>query len=311
MIKNKKQFVVAVDGGGTKTMAVLCDLNGKIIKRAKYGCSNFAKIGIDEAVNNVAQAIEKVLNHNKDIEIVSTCIALAGIEESTKIKDIILKKLGLCPEISKIFQGKLLIESDQLAGFFSGTDEKNGVVLIAGTGCVAHGWKDGRQERANGWGWLCDEGSSFWVGQKAIKSVFKDLDKRGGKTKITNMVLKKFDIKTPEQLYKKIYIENNSKKIIPYFSILVNKAGEEKDKIACSILEQAGKELALSANVVIKKLNFQKREFPLILIGSLFKSKIVLEITKKEIKKLAPKAKFITPSQEPITGAIKIAIRQI
>ncbi len=307
-MKNKKQYIMAIDGGGTKTMAVLCDLNGKIIKKAKCGCSNFAKIGIEQAVNNIADAIEKVLNYDKNIEIVSTCIALAGIEESVKIKNIILKKLALCPKISKIFRGKLIIESDQLAGFYSGSDEKYGIVLIAGTGSVAHGWKRGKQTKASGWGWLSDKGSSFWIGQKAIKSVFKDLDKRGGKTKITNMILKKFDIKTPEQLYDKIYINNDAKKVIPYFSILVNKAAEKKDKIAYSILEQAGKELALSANTVIKKLNFQKQEFPLVLIGSLFKSKIVLKITKKEIKKFAPKAKFILPSQEPITGAIKIAI---
>lgn len=310
-MKNKKQYIVAVDGGGSKTLAVLCDLNGKIIKKARYGCSNFAKIGIDKAVNNIVLAIEEALNYDKDIEVVSTCVSLAGIEESAKVKDIILKKLALCPKISKIFKHKFMIQSDQFAGFCSGTDIKDGIVLIAGTGCVAHGWKNKKQARANGWGWLCDEGSSFYIGQKALKSVFKDLDKRGEKTKITNMILKKFNVKTPEQLYEKIYIKGNAKKIIPYFSILVNKAGEKKDKIACFILEQAGKELALSANMVIKKLNFQKQEFPLVLIGSLFKSKIVLEIVKKEIKKFAPKVKFIIPQKEPITGVIKIAIKNM
>ena len=69
--------------------------------------------------------------------------------------------------------------------------------------------------------------------------------------------------------------------------------------------------LTLAVKTVIKKLNFQKEKFPLILVGSMFKSKIVLDTVKKEVRKIAPKTEFIRPKKEPAIGAIKLAIEQI
>jgi len=76
-------------------------------------------------------------------------------------------------------------------------------------------------------------------------------------------------------------------------------------------LIETGKELALSTKTVIKKLNFQKVKFPLVLVGSMFNSKTVLDTLKKEVKKLAPRVNFIRPKVEPVIGAVKLAIEQV
>jgi activator of 2-hydroxyglutaryl-CoA dehydratase len=64
------------------------------------------------------------------------------------------------------------------------------------------------------------------------------------------------------------------------------------------------------AIAVIKKLKF-KGKFPIVLIGGMFKSKIVLKTVKREIKKYSPKVQFIRPKKEPVIGAIKLALEEI
>jgi len=302
----KQEYVIGVDGGGTKTSAVLADLKGKILKMAEAGPSSPRNIEMSLAAQNIAKAINKVLKKGK---ILSTFIGLAAIEEQprlkTKIKKQILKQKGISP----IFKGKLKMGSDQLAAFRSGTDQKNGLLLIAGTGCVAHGWRKDKEAHASGWGWLNDEGSAFWVGQRAFQAALKEMDKRGTKTLITELVFKRLKVKDIEGILEKVY--SNPLEIVPIFSILVDQASKKGDGLAQRIMEEAGKELALAATRVIKELGLAEISFPLVLVGSMFKSKIVLKTVKKEVRKLAPRTKFIQPRGEPVIGAVKLALENL
>ena len=99
--------------------------------------------------------------------------------------------------------------------------------------------------------------------------------------------------------------------VFSLISKIVDKAAQIQDEIAKSIMEEAGKELSILATSVIKRLNFQNKKFPLVLVGAMFKSKIILNKLKKEIKKLAPRVEFIFPKKEPVIGAIKLAIENL
>ena len=312
-MKNKKEkYIIGVDGGGTKTEAALANFEGKILKLAKTGPSNLRNVGIKSATEDIVLGIKKVLP--REGKILSIFIGLAAVEEEYKpkkeeIKKEILKRL-------KNFKSKITIGSDQMVAFKSGTDEKDGIVLISGTGCVCHGWKNGKEAKTSGWGWLDDEGSGFWAGQKGSQAVLKELDGRGSKTLITKLIFKEWKLKNKEDFLKKIYSENFVQEI-SLISRIVDKAANKGDKIAKNIMIEAGKELAKSALTVIKKLDFhhvkrgKKQKFPIVLIGGMFDSKVVLKTVKKEIKKVVHKAKFIQPRVEPVIGAVKLAIENL
>lgn len=306
-----QRYVIGIDGGGTKTVAALANLKGKILIKSKTGSASPRNIGLKKAMNNVAQVIEKIFKKNiKYKNIISAFLGLPTIEEEFKFKKQFLKKeLKKHKKILPIFKGKLTISSDQLVGFRSGTDEKDGVVLISGSGGVAHGWSGKKEVKIAGWGYLTSQGSAFSVGQKALLAVLKEIDGRGPKTLITKLIFKELKVNSKEKFIEKIYSKKPTE-IIPSFSILVEKAVKKNDKIARNILIEAGNEAALSANTTIKKLNLQKTKFPLVLIGSMFKSKIILNTVKKEIKKTAPRVEFIQ-QEEPVKGAVKLAIEQI
>ena len=305
-MKKEKHYVIGADGGGSKTIVALANLKGKILKMAKTGSASPRNVGFKEAIKNISQAIERILP--KEGKILVSFLGLPCMEEEFKSKkEKIKKELLKNKKISLIFEGKVIIDSDQLSGFRSGTNKKEGIVLIAGSGSVAHGWSKNKEVKISGWGYLTEEGSAYWVGQKAILAIFRDLDELDSKTLITKLAFQKFKIKKREDLIKKIYSENQ-REIILSFSILSDLAAKKGDKIARKILKEGGEKIAEIVKLAIKKLNFQKKEFPLVLIGGMFKSEILLNTLKKEIKKFAPKAKIIFPKKEPVEGAVKLAI---
>ncbi|MFC1629602.1 N-acetylglucosamine kinase, partial [Patescibacteria group bacterium] len=232
MKKNQKQtcpefakgYVIGVDGGGTKTTVALASFEGKILKIAKSGPSNPRNLGIEKAVANIAFGIRKVLKNKKKDRVLSVFIGLPAVQEDykskiRKIKKELLKQKGF----SQVLKNKIEIGSDQVVAFRSGTDKKSGIVLITGTGCATHGWLDEKEVKSSGWGYLADEGSAFWIGQKAFQVTLKDLDGRGPKTKITKLIFKKLGIKNEIGLIQKIYSQNPVK-IISVLSVLVDEA---------------------------------------------------------------------------------------
>lgn len=304
-------YVIGVDGGGTKTIAALSDLNGKILYTGKANPSSPRNVGIKIAVKNITQAIKKTLKKKKQFKILVTFIGLPAVAEEYKTKkNKIKKELLKQKEISIIFKGKVVIGSDQIIAFRSGTDEKEGVLIIAGTGCVARGWSKNKDIHTSGWGWLADAGSAFWAGQQAYRAIMKELDGRGPKTLITESAFKKLGIKKDINTFNAL-IYKNPTKLIPLLSIACDLAAVKGDKAAEAILKEAGKNLALAAATVIKKLKLKNKKFPLVLVGGMFNSKIVFNTVIKEVKKIAPKAEFIRPKTEPVKGAVKLAIEQV
>lgn len=306
-----ENYVIGVDGGGTKTVAALADLDGKILKLGRTGPSSPRNVGIKRAAQNIAQAIKKVFKKGKSGRILSTFVGLPAVEEEYRNKKGEIKKALLKQKkISAILRGRVTIGSDQIVAFRSGTDERDGVLLIASTGCAAHGWKGEKEVKCTGWGWLADEGAAFWVGQKAFQAILKELDGRGPRTLLTKIVSQKLKVKTKEGLSAKIYSKNPTE-ILPLLSAFADNAARKGDKVSRGILTEAAKELALSTKTVMKKLKFKNQKFPIVLVGGMFKSNIILDTVRKEVKKIAPRAEFIRPKKEPARGAIKLAIERL
>ena len=310
--KNQK-YVIGVDGGGTKTVAVLANLNGKVLARAEVGPSNINKIGFKHAIDNIVKVLTQVSQEYEKDKIVFIYLGLAaGLERDKRKKKEIKKQLLSISSLSWVLPKNISIEGDQLIAFRSGTEEKQGIIIIAGTGSIVMGWdKKGKEVIVGGWDYLLgDDGSGFWIGKKALQAVCLSIDGFNSKSLLHSMILKKLKIKTEKDLMQEIYKPEMIKNIAS-LAPLVETAAKTGDKTAKDILFQASNELIIRANLAIKKLNLENKFFPLVLAGGVFKSKIILTKVKKDIKIIAPKANFIRPKQEPVIGAMKLALEQI
>ncbi|MDD5658757.1 MAG: BadF/BadG/BcrA/BcrD ATPase family protein, partial [Actinomycetota bacterium] len=58
-------YLLGVDGGGTKTIIAVADLNGKIILEKAIGSSNFKSVGFKRASRNFLSGTDQII---KDLE---------------------------------------------------------------------------------------------------------------------------------------------------------------------------------------------------------------------------------------------------
>ncbi len=290
------KLVMGIDGGGTKTDIVLADLKGTIIKKVKAGPASLRNTGIEKSCKNILKGIDKL--SEVDGEIVSTFVGFPALQEEYSNR-----KEYIEDYLDKEISGDVKIGSDQLVAFKSGTESDKGIVVIAGTGGVVRGFNGEKSEKVSGWGYLADEGSAFWVGLKAYRKITKQLDGRGEKTLITEIVFKEWDLEDGNELNKRIY--KNPIESLPELSIMVDYAQRGGDKIATRILEEAANEIFEGVELVAKKLNLY--QFPLILVGGMFKSGFLEGELSKKIKD-KDKINIIRPENDPVFGAVKLAI---
>ncbi len=295
-----KKQVLGIDGGGTGTDLALADLEGNIKKNKKAGPANPRNFGIEEVCENIKKGVSK-LSFKKE-EVVSTFVGLPAIrEEYESEKDRIKEILG------EFIPGKIEVGSDQEVAFFSGTDKDYGVVAISGTGGVVTGFKDGKVEKAAGWGYFGDEGSGFWVGIEVYRKIAKHLDKRGKETIMTDMAFEKWNLKDKNDFNRKIY--QNPMKSIPQLSVFADYAERKGDKVAKDILSEAVSELLISIKTVSEKLQLKK--FPLVLVGGMFKSDFFRSKLSTGVENMNQGVEIIKPENKPVYGAVKLALKNI
>lgn len=292
-----KKYVIGVDGGGTKTKAALAEMSGKIIKRSVSGPSNPRNIGVDSSVKNISKAVKKLLNKN----VRYVYIGIPAVYEEYKNQIYKIRK-GIIREIGF---SKIEVSNDQILAFRAGTDEKQGVLAIAGTGSVACAFKNGKKIKTSGWGWLNDEGSAIFTGLQVFRNVLKDIDKRGNKTLMTKFLLKELRAKDELDILRKVY--SNPTQTLASFSKIADMAALKKDRIAESILKKSAEEIILNTQTVIKQARFKKK-FPLVLAGGMFNSKIIFDIFSKEF---SSKTDIILLEESSVKGAVKLALEKI
>ncbi|KAI3625343.1 hypothetical protein CBS9595_000704 [Malassezia furfur] len=166
---------LAVDGGATKTAAVLVDEHGQVLARASTGPSNLTRIGIEawsEVIATVVSALWQQLA--QPFTLVRAWIGTAGIHGDEQVPEAhaaVCKVLGLDCKAVRVTSDAALLSAG-----LRGT----GMAVIAGTGSVVHGFVGTPQgpryvESAGGLGWILgDEGSAFGVGRAALRCVLSD-----------------------------------------------------------------------------------------------------------------------------------------
>lgn len=294
-------YLIGVDGGGTKTTAVLTNEEGEILAKEIGGASNWRNVGIDNSVDVVFNLIEKI---KRDKIIKASLLALSAVNEEEKNqKEYFIKKIK-----ERGLEGEVFLESDQVASFRAGTEEKDGVVVICGTGAVVCGWNKEKTEKASGWGYLADEGSAFFVGIEGYRKIMKQFDKREERGEIQNILEKEWGVKTAEDFNKKVY--DDFLKIIPLLSVVIGEAGEAGDETAISILRRSAEEVFLSVKTVTKKLEF-KKTFPIVLSGGMFASKTFSSFLSNEITDKIENAEVVFNKKDPVEGAVKLLMEKI
>lgn len=297
---------LGLDGGGSKTVAVVVSREGEIIGWGKGGPSNYQTIGIEKAINAILTACQEALNPLKGKnKITYAVLGIAGADRPQD-KERIEKALR---EHQLFACTDFIITSDAHIALVGAMGEEFGVILIAGTGSIAFGiGLDGRCARADGWGYLLgDEGSGYWIAVEALRAVMRAFDQRGPSTSLTELILKGLDLSRAEDLVEWVYYRKPSIDTIARLSSKVFDAAASGDKIALNILRRAGAKLAQAAVSVVRNLDLVDKEFPFAVTGGLFNtpfSAILTACIRRVLTSTAPRARWVPPKFPPEIGAV-------
>ncbi len=254
--------VCAVDGGGTKTLAIVLDRNGVERGRATAGPSNFVAGEAERVVANVTFAIEAALESAGVFpSLGSLWVGLAGIDRPGAREAIAARLSHLAANVRLTNDAQLL---------FGAFPDETGIVLIAGTGSIALGQdRHGQTARAGGWGYLIgDEGSGYDLGRRAIRAAAKAADGRGLQTSLLPALLTHWELEDPLQIIDTVYRERD-KAVIAGCAGLVFDAADAWDPVASRLVQSGAAELATAVGAVEQALDFDNEAVPLVLAGSL------------------------------------------
>lgn len=302
-----RRAVVGVDGGGTKTEAVILDARDEQLGQGIAGPSNPLRIGIANAAAAVREAIDKACAaaHVRREDIVAAQVGLAGarrLELSLRMREA-LSNLGIAD---------VQVSGDADIALFGATaDGGPGVVVIAGTGSVCCGVNArGRRVWAGGWGPIAgDEGGGSWIARRAIRAIAHASDGRGPKTSLMSAACNYFHVTTPDDLSTAIYAPTITNERLAGFGKHVVDAAKVKDAVAREILAEGARELGLMIGAVVRNLKLEDERFQVGHVGGVFDSagELILAPLREQLKQIAPKAFLAPPRFSPAVAAARMA----
>jgi N-acetylglucosamine kinase-like BadF-type ATPase len=304
-------LILAIDGGGTKTIAWLAILDhqnaAKVIGRGKSGPSNCRSVGTAQATENLDRAIESAFQdaHRQRTSVASACFSLAGADRPVEKEEI--DSWADKHEIAD----SLTITNDAIPVLYAASSVGVGIALISGTGSVAIGRNtEGVTARCGGWGGLLgDEGSGYQIALAGLKAAVSAADGRGPDTKLLSDILDHFKIEDASDLIPAIYGPQTNRSTIAKLAPIVFRAAESDDSVANSIVERAASDLSELVVTLASKLDLTEKSFMLAISGGVLLSQPTLvDKIRHRMADSGLKHVSVTSVQEPVAGALNIAM---
>ncbi|MED1644861.1 BadF/BadG/BcrA/BcrD ATPase family protein [Brevibacillus agri] len=315
--------LLAVDGGGTKCLAVLADRAAREVGQGRSGSCNYQGIGEEAAARELVAAIRQAMEDaagrgtlppfvsgqgagELEWEVDCAVFGIAGLDTEhdrrviSQMVSKVLDQLGI-----RVHQ--LIVENDGFAALLGATGGKPGILVIAGTGSIAFGVNEAQETaRAGGWGHrVGDEGSGYWIGKQAIMAVLRAADGRGEPTLLKELLLPHVGLARVDELFNWTYSEHYSVEKVGELSPLVSQAALAGDQVAAHILQVAGEELFAAARAVIEALDMKTKPFQMIMQGGVLQNDDrVRKIVVEHVQRYAAQVVIENAQNEPIYGVI-------
>jgi len=297
--------LVGVDGGASKTRAVVVTGDGRVLATSVVRSASAYHREPEEAAGVVLDAVRDALAQaGVSPPVAALGAGLAGADDAT-IHDRLDRALTAARVASTV-----IIDHDAAAALAGGASLAPGVVIVSGTGSVAFGVDaGGRRARAGGWGPLLDdEGSGYAVGRAALRAAMRDHDRRGEATALSEAVRRRFGLDTLRAL--KVAVRGIGIDEIAAVAPLAVAAARDGDAVATGILQRAGEGLASMVWAVARALAWHATAFPLVTTGGMFEAGDLLRASLfSTLKTLDCPAASLEAAFPPEVGAALLAAR--
>jgi N-acetylglucosamine kinase len=300
-----ERYVVGVDGGASKTIALVGTEDGRILGRGETGSSNHHNVGAVAASKAIKDAIIEAKRRSglRDVKLEIAVVALAAIDSSrdSRVATRFVRQVGLAKRSYAIH--------DSVAALYAATRGKPGIIVNSGTGCFAAGTSSTRRYvRVGGWGNLIDDrGSAFDIGMRAITMGFRMMDGRTPRTHLISVLKRGLRVKKFDEILDLVYVKRIGVDEIARLAPLVSKAATS-DGVCREILKKAGLSLAELVCTAARELQLTGKRFSIYTTGGGFRAgPPLLGPFTSEVKKRCPKAQITRLEIEPVKGSFWLA----
>lgn len=300
-------YVIGIDGGGTKTHLAAADRDMNIFCQVYGGGSGLSSLPAEQVCANLHRLLQRfLLESGLDLEN-CRCICLgsagAGRQHAREILEKILReRAGPVP---------VFVTPDSMGALTGGLEDGVGLLVISGTGSICCGRNaQGQVTRTGGWGHLMgDEGSGYDIGCKILQHVARAADGRGQPTVLTRLVQEHLGAPSIHALKDIIYDEQKEKSSIASLAFLCDIAYNEGDPVALKITQEAAAALAELAAAAAKQLWEAKTgNIPCVYAGGLLeKSKNLKKHLRQELGILHPGITLLSPAHSAAWGCAALA----
>ena len=296
-------YYLGVDGGGTKTIAVIGDEDGHLLGWGTGGPSNAHFCLPQTALQSIQDSIQRARAQAGDKPVSRAALCVPGLKHHFDPVEIAVA-LAITPEAPQI-------TGDDVSTFYGALGHAYGIVVLAGTGSFALGMDcHGKRVSVGGWGPLLgDEGSGFAIGQAALKAVICEYEARGPSTVLTGLIKSHFALNDLFDLRSRIYQSSSYQNVISGIAPLVLEAVQAGDRMAQVIIHDAGTALGKLAVVVLRQIDFDLDTDTVVLTGGIRNlGDWILAPFEQEIHKHAESIRIRPPRFIPAVGALMLAL---
>lgn len=309
------RYVLGVDGGNTKTIALVATLDGTIVGAGRGGCGdiyNAPVTGTDwpdsaaAAVANIEFAVVTALQAAGlfPSDLLAGVFSLAGADwpEDFALLNAAMRVRGYGRTIS--------IQNDAMGVLHAGVANNVGVSVVCGTGGAtgARG-PDGRTWHSSFWQDQAQGASQ--MGELALAAVMRSELGIDPPTSLKERFLEYFELESVEEVLHFFTARPRNEyrsysKIAPF---LLDEAAAG-DAAAYKIVRDHGRALGEYAKVAARKVGIEGTPFPLVLAGGVFRhhSTLLPNAIIERVQTTSPGVRPTRSRFEPVIGALFAAL---
>ncbi|AOM84495.1 N-acetylglucosamine kinase [Salisediminibacterium beveridgei] len=259
------KHILAVDGGNSKTHAVIVNESGDLLGQGFSPGTNYTGTGPALFLSRLQSAVDQAMN-KADLQPGEIDYVQYGLAGADRPEDrVILNQL-----VSSMPFQHWGLECDTLQGLRSGSPEYLGVVIICGSGTNAAGRdKYGKTVQIGGFGYrFGDAAGGAFMAQETFRAAIRSWETRDDKTMLEEMVPKELGFSTMGELYR-FALDNQDFSVPSALTHVLHEAAEKNDQTAISLLRNVGEELGKAGKAVINQLPaLHEVMIPIVLNGS-------------------------------------------
>ena len=288
-----EERILGVEGGGTKTAWVLAQRKGEemhVLEQGRLPPSNL-RLTSPERLREIFQEFPRQVDR-------------AGVFLAGCVTD--EDKALLARLCNETWPGaKIVTGSDRESGMAAALGNGDGIVVNAGSGSSVTGRRDGRLEKAGGWGHILgDAGGAYVLVVQALRLIVREYDLHRGEVQFTARILQALSLNDLDQLVR--WAQEADKMEVALLAPVVFEAAAAGDERVLEIIEEGARVLSAYTEAVASRLHLLAPK--VMLIGGLFqRDSLYAHAFRRRLKKNLPDARVATAERAPEMGAAWLA----